>query len=255
MTSGRASGAFPGREGRDPAPSRIQAPTVRTLTAASWPCWNEGAEPRWPPAVSPAWAGRAPRGAGSRMGGRLCPRDPSCTVLCAQPCRSRLAALSLSLAKLGCPMREARGKGSAAPVLPAGSSAGAGTVRRDRAHVSLPRGPGWLVMAEKQPGRWQRWGGQSSPCPRGSGKLASPLVWSWASLCRALPAPWTPVPAGTHHCTAPATLGAFCIERDFAEFSALLLGPRSPGQGFLGLSPRAGAQAEPGCGAASLRSN
>ena len=66
-----------------------------------------------------------------------------------------------------------------------------------------------------------------------------------------LPVPGTPHPMGT----ALVTLGGCCIKRDFAEFSAVLLGLRSPGQGFLGLSPAAGAQAEPGCGAASLRSN
>lgn len=85
------------------------------------------------------------KGLADGCGGRLCPRVPSHTMLCAQLC---LAALSLFPGKLGCPSALSWKLG--------------GTLQRDRTDVSLLRGLGWLagaLLGEKQTGRWQWAGG------------------------------------------------------------------------------------------------
>lgn len=184
------------------------------VTAASW---NEGAEPRWPPAKLDVR-----RGAGSWMGGRLCPKDSSA------PC----SALP------GCPERDPTsraapgGEGSAAPAIPVGSSGGAGTVQRDRGHLSLPL----LAGGDSDGGEAAREAaarGTEQPLPQGEGRTSlTPRV--------VLGAPWTPVPTGTLCYTALATLGAFCTKRDFAEFSAVMLGLRSLEWGFQSLFPQLG---------------
>lgn len=128
--------------------------------------------------------------------------------------------------------------------------------------MSLLQGPAWLagvVMVEKQPGRWQQGGWQSSPCPEGKRgiSLIPGVALPWTSLQSGGCLPHEPqCLRGPRCCTAPTTLGAFCIKRGFAEFSAVMLGPCSLGQGFLGLfPPLAGTEAEPSHGAASLQSN
>lgn len=92
------------------------------------------------------------------MGGRLCPRVPSHTMLCGQLCP---AALSQFPVNLGCPTARSWKLG--------------GTLQRDRTNVSLLWGLGWLagaVMGEKQTGRWQWAVGQSSVGSSACGDMA-----------------------------------------------------------------------------------
>lgn len=185
---------------RSPALSPVWA---SGLMAVSWLYWKRGTKPWWSPASLdpplPQTGQDVPQeglaheqGAGRRMGGRLCPRDPSHTMICAQLC---LAALSLFPGKLGCPSTLSWKLG--------------GTLQRDRTNVFLLWGLGWLaeaVTGEKQTGRWQWMGGIEQP--------------------------WTPVPGGTWHYMALPTVGAFCIIKIFPALPAVLLGLCSPEQSF-----------------------
>lgn len=126
---------------------------------------------------SHAWAGCAPRGAGTWTrgwqmgeGGRLCPRVPSHTMLCAQLC---LAALSLFPGKLGCPSALSWKLGE--------------MLQRDWTNVSLLRSLSWLagaVWGERQTGRWQWQGGRAAldPSAYGDMTLHGP-AHIWCLLC------------------------------------------------------------------------
>lgn len=172
-----------------------------------------------PGAPQPAWTHRFPCmgrmwGAGSQMWFRLCPRDPSCAMLCAQPCRPCLAALSLFPGKLGSPRREPGGEGPGEGLCCSDTSSwklsgswDCAEGQRDRAHMALLQGPAWLagaVMVEKQPGRWQQGGAAEQPLPRGeAGNRPHPWCGSGPPCNRAAACPMDPSACGAPAAAQP----------------------------------------------------